>query len=152
MAITCQSSRNLSDECEVSLVRKRNIKFIIGGAIVAIAIIYLVYSGIQKTALYYLTVSELTSRGVAAYGELVRVNGRVLDGSIQWNSKESVLHFVISDGNNDLSMIYKGVAPDTFKGGADVVVEGRYAPNDIFEADKIMAKCPSKYEAQGDGG
>jgi len=119
---------------------------------VAVAIIYLVYSGIQKTALYYLTVSEFRNRGDEAYGEVVRVNGKVLDGSIQWNSQEGALYFTIIDQENILPIIHRGVAPDTFKGGAEVVVEGRYTPEDLFEADKIMAKCPSKYEAQKDAG
>ncbi len=129
-------------------MRKRNLKFVVGGAIVAVAIIYLVYSGIQKTALYYLTVSEFRNRGDETYGEAVRVNGKVLDGSIRWESKEGALYFTIIDEQNKLPIIHKGVAPDTFRGGAEVVIEGRYAPEDIFEADKIMAKCPSKYEAQ----
>ena len=40
--------------------------------------------------------------------------------------------------------------PDLFKDGAEVVVEGRLVASDggsVFEADKIMAKCPSKFEA-----
>jgi len=129
-------------------MRKRNLKFVVGGVLIAIAIIYLVYSGIQNTALYYLTVSEFKNRGDEAYGEAVRVNGQVLDGSIRWNSKEGALYFTIIDEQNKLPIIHKGVAPDTFKGGAEVVVEGRYTPEDIFAADKIMAKCPSKYEAE----
>jgi len=132
-------------------MRKRNLKFIVGGVILVIAISYLVYTAIQKTALYYLTVSEFKDKEASVYGELVRVNGKVLDGSIQWNSKEDTLHFIITDKKNKLPIIYKGIVPDTFKAGTDVVVQGRYTPKDIFEADKIMAKCPSKYEAKEDG-
>ncbi|KKM23361.1 hypothetical protein LCGC14_1615950 [marine sediment metagenome] len=129
-------------------MKKKKVKFIIGGIIIAVAIIYLVYSGIQKTGLYYLTVSEIKNEGSIAYGQSTRVNGNVLDGSIQWDSQEGTLRFIISDGENDLPIIYRGVVPDTFRGGAEVVVEGIYTPENIFEADKIMAKCPSKYEAQ----
>jgi len=127
------------------------LKFVIGGVILIIAISYLIFAGIQKTALYYLTVSELRDGEASTYGELVRVNGRVLDGSIQWSSKEGTLHFIITDGENKLPIIHKGIAPDTFKDGAEVVIEGRYTPENIFKADKIMAKCPSKYEAQANG-
>ena len=41
--------------------------------------------------------------------------------------------------------------PDLFKDGAEVVVEGRLVANGAgrhFEADKLMAKCPSKFEAE----
>ena len=131
-------------------MKKKNVKFIIGGVIIAVAIIYLVYSGIQETALYYLTVSEFKEEGfsLAYAGESVRVNGSVLDGSIQWSSQEGILRFIISDGENELPVTYRGVAPDTFKSGAEVVVEGKYTQEDILEVDKIMAKCPSKYEAE----
>ncbi len=133
-------------------MKKKKVKFIIGGIIIAVAIIYLVYSGTQKAGLYYLSVSEIKNEGTVAYGQSVRVNGDVLDGSIQWDSQEGTLRFIISDGENKLPIIYRGVAPDTFRGGAEVVVEGKYTPENIFEADKIMAKCPSKYEAQENEG
>ncbi len=133
-------------------MKKKKVKFIIGGIIIAVAITYLVYSGIQTAGLYYLTVSEIKNEGTIAYGQSVRVNGDVLDGSIQWDSQEGTLRFIISDGENELPIIYRGVAPDTFRGGAEVVVEGEYTPENIFEADKIMAKCPSKYEAQENEG
>ncbi len=133
-------------------MKKKKVKFIIGGIIIAVAIIYLVYSGIQTAGLYYLTVSEIKNEGTIAYGQSARVNGDVLDGSIQWDPQEGTLRFIISDGENELPIIYRGVAPDTFRGGAEVVVEGEYTPENIFEADKIMAKCPSKYEAQENEG
>lgn len=133
-------------------MKKKKVKFIIGGIVIAVAIIYLIYSGIQKGGLYYLTVSELKEQGSIAYGQSTRVNGNVLDGSIQWDFEEHTLRFIISDGENKLSIVYRGVAPDTFRGGIEVVVEGKYTAENIFEADKIMAKCPSKYEAQENEG
>jgi cytochrome c-type biogenesis protein CcmE len=43
---------------------------------------------------------------------------------------------------------YTGVVPDTFKGGSEVVLKGRLE-GDRFAVDRdgVMAKCPSKYEA-----
>lgn len=130
-------------------MKKKNLKFIVGGAIVAVAIGYLVYGGIQKTALYYLTVSELKERGPSQTpGEMVRVNGTVLDGSLQYDYEKENLHFTITDGKDKLPIIYEGVSPDTFRSGTEVVLEGRYESEEMFEASKLMAKCPSKYEAQ----
>lgn len=127
-------------------MRKKNLKFVIGGIILILAIIYLVYTGIQKTGLYCLTVSELKSGGSSSYGEVVRVNGNVADGTIKWDGQS--LHFIITDGKQDLQVMYRGVAPDTFKNGTEVVVRGVWEAGSIFQADKIMAKCPSKYEAE----
>ena len=39
--------------------------------------------------------------------------------------------------------------PDLFKDGAEVVVEGRLAAaGGPFRAEKLFAKCPSKFEAR----
>ncbi len=44
-------------------------------------------------------------------------------------------------------MVYASLeTPDLFKDGAEVVVEGTLAGS-TFHADKVMAKCPSKFEA-----
>ena len=132
-------------------MKTKNIKFVVGGIVVAMAIGYLAYSGIQKAALYYLTVSELKERGPSqTSGEMVRVNGIVLDESFAYDYEGENLHFTITDGKNKLPIIYQGVSPDTFGPGTEVVLEGRYQSEDIFEASKLMAKCPSKYEAQQD--
>ena len=44
---------------------------------------------------------------------------------------------------------YEGLVPDTFKSGAEVVVKGTLtADNQVaIVPDGIMAKCPSKYNA-----
>jgi cytochrome c-type biogenesis protein CcmE len=43
--------------------------------------------------------------------------------------------------------------PDLFKDGAEVVVEGRLASaGGTFHADKVLAKCPSKFEARPGSG
>ena len=37
--------------------------------------------------------------------------------------------------------------PDTFKDDAEVIVAGQVQPDGSFEAQELIAKCPSKYEA-----
>jgi cytochrome c-type biogenesis protein CcmE len=41
--------------------------------------------------------------------------------------------------------------PDLFQDGAEVVVEGRMDPvAGVFVADLVLAKCPSKFQADPD--
>jgi cytochrome c-type biogenesis protein CcmE len=42
---------------------------------------------------------------------------------------------------------YEGIVPDVFADEVEAVVEGVYAKNDVFEADTLLAKCPTKYES-----
>jgi len=38
--------------------------------------------------------------------------------------------------------------PDTFKPGAEVIVEGRMEQGGAFNAKTLMTKCPSKYQKE----
>ncbi len=123
-------------------------KFIIGGIIVILAVGYLVYAGVRDTQIYYMTPTEVMAQGEAVYGQGVRVSGRIEDGSINWDPRTLELSFVITDSKEKIPVHYHGVVPDTFKYGVEVVVEGKLTAGRSFEATKLLAKCPSKYEAE----
>jgi cytochrome c-type biogenesis protein CcmE len=125
----------------------RRKRFLIVGLAVAIALGYLGFTAFQGASMYYLTVDELLARN-DAYGERVRVMGKVEDGSVVRNSETNTLHFAVTDGDGtSLPVVYSGVVPDAFKQGADVVVEGSLTRAATFQADSLLVKCPSKYEA-----
>jgi cytochrome c-type biogenesis protein CcmE len=125
------------------VLRKK--RFLIGGIIVFLAIGYLGYMGFQGSAIYYYTVSELMKQGSSIYGENVRVNGQVAPGSVEQETAGSILRFTLIDGEASLPVVYQGVVPDAFKVGNEVVVEGHLNSADIFQANTILTKCPSKY-------
>ena len=122
-------------------------KFLIGGVIIFLALGYLGYMGFQSSASYYYTVSELMQQGNSAYGENLRVNGQVVPGSISEESGGRVLKFDIIEAGVNLPVVFQGVVPDTFKVGSEVVVEGNLDSSGVFQANSIMAKCPSRYVA-----
>jgi len=123
-------------------IRKR---YIFGGAILIAAVGYLLYMSLGSSVTYYVTVSELVHGSYQAYDVDIRVVGKVADGSINWDAEELQLEFAVAEGNATLPVIYHGVIPDGFKVDADVLVEGRYRVDDVFQASKIMMRCPSKY-------
>jgi len=47
-------------------------------------------------------------------------------------------------------VVYRDIVPDTFEDRADAVVEGSFDSSGTFQATFLMAKCPSKYEAETD--
>lgn len=123
-------------------------KFLIGGIIVFLTIGYLVFMGLQGSVTYYYTVSELMEQGSSIYDENVRVKGQIASGSVEQEAAGRILRFAIIDGENSLSVTYQGAVPDTFKVGAEVVVEGQFNSNGIFQAHTLMPKCPSRYVPQ----
>ena len=52
-----------------------------------------------------------------------------------------------------ISANYTGLVPDTFKSGAEVVAKGTIGADNVLQIvpDGIMAKCPSKYNADKPG-
>ncbi len=128
------------------LLRRK--RFLIVGAVVAIALGYLGFTAFQGASMYYLTVDELVARGEAAYGEQIRLMGKVGDGSVEKSSEANTLRFdVAGEDGTSVPVVYSGMVPDAFKQEADVVVEGSLTPTGTFEADSLLVKCPSKYEA-----
>ncbi len=126
-------------------------RFILGGLIIVLALSYLGYTGFKSSATYYYTVSEFTALGDSIYGENVRVNGQVVDGSVEQDITERTLRFIIVDLEEDedsLPIVYQGIPPDTFQAGREVVIEGYLNSSGVFNADNILAKCPSKYEPE----
>jgi cytochrome c-type biogenesis protein CcmE len=125
--------------------RKRlPLSFILGGMAILAAVIYLVYANTQANAVYYMTVSELRNCSTCTT-QSVRVAGVVQAGSIVRDDQRQLVHFVITEGGQSLAVIYSGVVPDIFGPGIQVVVEGYYSGHGPFQAQTLLAKCPSKF-------
>ena len=131
--------------------RKRlPISFILGGLAILGAVIYLIYANTQANAAFYLTVSELRSCTTCA-AQSVRVAGVVQAGSVVNNEQSQQISFVIVDSGQSLPVIYSGIVPDIFGPGIAVVVEGHYTGTGPFQAQTLLTKCPSKFQAATPG-
>lgn len=128
----------------------RSARVIAAALVVVVAIGYLIYTGFQSTSVYYLTVSELKAKAAAPVGgglNDVRVAGIVQENSIQRSAGDPTVKFTVADAGGTLPVIYKGLVPDIFGPGIQVVVEGRYV-NGILQASTLLAKCPSKFTSE----
>ena len=123
-------------------------RYLIGGGILVIAIASLVSISLGSSVSYYLTVSELLDKGSEFYETRVRVAGKIADDLIEWDAQNLELKFVITEGDNNLSVVYHGTRPNNFKAGSNILVEGKYSSSGIFQADALIMKCPSKYEPE----
>ena len=87
----------------------------------------------------------------------LRVHGFVVEGSIAKQLAQGYVDFAMRDplhedgSDASLSVRYLGIdVPDVFADGAEVVVEGR-VDGERFMAERVLAKCPSKYEVEAPG-
>ena len=130
--------------------KNKKLKPIIISVVILSVIGYLVYAGVRDTMTYYLNVSEVLANPPEVQNEsIVRIGGNVAPASVKWDPKSLELAFKIEDMEDrkySLLVSYKGVVPDSFKPGIDVVLEGKYMGEGKFAAVTIMPKCGSKYE------
>ncbi len=130
------------------MARRRVTVFVVFTVVIGV-IGYLIISGFNDTTVaYYQKVDELKALGVSAEGKSFRVSGQVIAGTVVRAEDGLSMTFSIDELGNTMDVSYRGIIPDTFKGGAGVLLEGRYA-NGRFEATNIMTKCASKYEGEG---
>ena len=123
--------------------------------VIAGTLVWLAAGGVRQSGTYYKTVGELREMGNGALGKRLRVGGDVEDGSIVRTGRQ--VAFSLNQDKLRLKVIYDGTdpLPDTFRAGAQALVDGKMDRDGVFRASKIQAKCASKYEAkpgQGPGG
>ncbi len=130
-------------------MKNRKLKFAIGVGIIVGVVVWQAISGFQQSKTYYVTVNELMQAGKSR--ERIRVGGIVAEGSIQRRGRQ--VSFRLKQDTNSVPVVYVGTdtLPDTFTDGAQAIVEGNYTAGADFHAEKIQAKCASKYEAKPRG-
>ena len=126
----------------------RPTKLLVGGAVIFLTLAVLVgwAMGRPGATSFYLTTSELSARGAGAADDSVRVNGKVVPGSVKQHGLRST--FVLSDGKTGVRVVTTQPLPDTLKARSDVVAQGRFDGRRL-EASEVLAKCPSKFKPQG---
>ena len=83
-----------------------------------------------------------------------RLFGTVAEEGIEKHRGAPGVSFRLEDKDNASQTIevnYSGAVPDTFKAGAEVIVEGGMGPEGRFKAKTLMTKCPSKYQKENRG-
>jgi cytochrome c-type biogenesis protein CcmE len=121
------------------------------GALMALivgSLVWLAVGGVADTKTYYKTIPELQQMGKDAQNHKLRVGGDVQPGSILKSGAQT--SFVLHQGATTLNVVYSGSdpLPDTFRDNAQALADGRLGPDGVFQANKIQAKCASKYEAK----
>ena len=123
-------------------------KFLIGGAVIVLALGYLIWAGVTQSAVYFVTPSELSAAPVT--GKAYRLGGLVERGSLKWEPATLALTFSITDGKTHVPVRHKGAPPDLFGEGRGAVVEGQWTSDGYFKATQILAKHSEEYKAPHD--
>lgn len=127
---------------------KAIVKILAGIIVIGGGITYLMVQAIMESQAYYFSVDDLAGKDEQIKTHSLQLAGKVKPGSIQHNLQEITVNFILAGSKAELPVKYKGVVPDNFTDGKEVVVQGRLTTSGLFQADKVMTKCESKYEAK----
>ncbi len=90
-------------------------------------------------------VSEVTSRPEDYLNRNIQVIGFIVEGTWQ-KTGPNTYTFRLTDGNATIDVEYTGDVPGTIKPDVGVTVIGTLVSPDKVVANKLLLKCPSKYE------
>lgn len=150
-----QATWTKEEKAAVEKPRNNRTKFIIGGLLMAAAIVFLVFNAIRGSTQLYVTVDEYYAQQDKLAGRDLRVSGWVIGDTIQFTQIDdttSRLEFEIVDDHNNPGQRLRIVAmnepmPDLLQDEAQALVEGS-AEGSVFNANPggLFLKCPTRYE------
>ena len=110
-------------------------------AVMTLAFVGFGLSAFQKTLTPYLSFDDAKkTKGV------VQVMGALDKESDRYDDKTEQLSFELVDPNGHrMPVVYRGLRPGNFKDAISIVAIGRFQDGRI-EAEKLLVKCPSKYQ------
>lgn len=121
-------------------------RWAVAAAVVVVATFaWLLYGGLDKNVVFFLTPQELLEKGSSGYDVPVRLGGQVKPGSVKWDDKTLDLRFAVTDGKGEVPVHSSGAPPQMFRDGMGVVVEGRFARDGVFNSTNLMVKHSNEY-------
>ncbi len=114
---------------------------------------YLASMAFQSATVYYYTVGELRELGPTPEGRMVRVNGKLVEDSFERIDTSTLARFSLTDGSDTLSAAHDGILPNLFfNEHSEIILEGSYGQDGVFQSHNVIVKCPSKYVAAEESG
>ena len=125
----------------------QKIKILIGSVIIIVFLIIGFFS-FMGSKIEYVNFSEAQKRM-----KTVEVRGVWLkDKETNYDASTNTFTFYMKDDNNtEMKILLNDAKPNNFETAGElmIVAKGKVKDN-VFYADKILTKCPSKYEGTGE--
>lgn len=124
---------------------------LLGLGVIAVAIIIIISMiGDASTYESFATAKNMMMKGdeksIHVVGQLKKSEVGEVEG-IEVNPNKTSFYFLMVDNDGtEQKVFYNEPIPPDFARAEQVVVIGSYKKEDLFVADKILMKCPSKYQ------
>ena len=125
-------------------VRKKRL-IIIGAILFGVAAtVGLGLTALQENINLFYTPTQIVN-GEAPQGVRIRAGGLVKEGSLTRSEDSLTVDFIVTDGDTDTGIQYRGILPDLFREGQGIVAMGRLNDVGVLIADEILAKHDENY-------
>jgi cytochrome c-type biogenesis protein CcmE len=114
------------------------------GAILVLGFLVLGLSTFSRSMTPYVSFAE-----AKAAPRTVQVMGALEKGTTRYDTGSKTLYFTLLDPNShdSIPVSYRDVKPANFEDAVSIVAIGRYEGG-VFAAEKLLVKCPSKYQGE----
>jgi cytochrome c-type biogenesis protein CcmE len=125
-------------------VRKQRLYLVLFVIVFSSAAIGLVAYGLRGNINLFYPPAEVAA-GKAPVGQLIRVGGMVVDGSIERSDDSLEVRFEVTDYQATVPIVYLGILPDLFGEGQGAVAAGMLNVDGVLEATEVLAKHDENY-------
>lgn len=115
------------------------ITVLLGGALT------LTLCALEESMMYFMTPEELLIKKDQFLNKSIRLGGLVKENSLKALPEPMSVEFMVTDTNQELKIIYKGILPDLFREGQGIIAIGKLTENNQFVASQILAKHDETY-------
>ena len=124
--------------------RHQKLAIIVLALIVIAAVVALVLNALNSNIALYISPSDVKA-GKYPNDKIFRIGGLVKENSVQRQADGVSVSFIVTDTNNELKVLYKGILPDLFSEGKGVVAQGKIDSQKNFVAQEVLAKHDENY-------
>ena len=138
---------DVPDSDDGSVIAHRG-KLLIALVVLVGALGYFAFMAFEGATVYYYTVGEMNDIGQTPEGKMVRVSGKLVPETFLRGDGSTLAEFSLTDGSESLIANHIGVLPDLFfNDHSEIILEGAYGSDGVFQSENVIVKCPSKYVA-----
>ncbi|HEY8223897.1 MAG TPA: cytochrome c maturation protein CcmE [Pyrinomonadaceae bacterium] len=124
--------------------RHKRIAFIVAGLSALGLAAYFVASAFRNNLVFFFSPTQVAAKE-APVNRTFRIGGLVQQGTLKRDQDGLTVHFIVTDTEASIPVVFKGILPDLFKEGRGCVAQGRVGSDGVFYADTVLAKHDENY-------
>lgn len=124
---------------------RRHLKFVVPTGLLVVALVGVLVM-LNSSLVYFRTPTEVRQGVVTASDQRFRLGGQVERGTVV-GVDDGVVRFAVTDGREEVPVVFTGAPQQLFREGIGVVVEGTWDGSE-FRSDTMMIKHDEQYRTE----